>query len=268
MLFKSQKQIIEQIHNEFDSAQERLLLEANRILSVKSNLPQIADRLKAVGFTSTPTAKKGLGVKKQLVQSKEQAELINYYSNAYPFLKFLTESELDRICNKYNLVYASVDRYIEEVPEKNLKDIELAQRLKEVDKAEDMIRFFCSCVDFGLDRGERNELKTGILVKASTFMQGCNDETLPGYFNKKVSCKYQTLDWEAHRINKTPLFIAAPLSHFNTASLIRKGLGFFDVTKIEVKDPIVFRYVRGGVQVITKWGLEANDPSLVVPALN
>lgn len=31
---------------------------------------------------------------------------------------------------------------------------------------------------------------------------------------------------------------------------------------VEVKDPIVFRYVNGGIQVITKWGIEAEDKIL------
>ena len=132
-MFKSQEKLIAEIHSEFDTAQERLLQEANKILSTKTNLPDIADRLSKVGFTNTPTAKKGIEVKKQLVTSQEQAELINYYKNTYPFLKFLTEDELNRICDKYNLIHAPVGNYINEVPEKNLRDIETAQGLKEQD---------------------------------------------------------------------------------------------------------------------------------------
>lgn len=64
------------------------------------------------------------------------------------------------------------------------------------------------------------------------------------------------------------LFIAAPETHFDTKGLKKKGLGFFQIFETEIKDPIVFRYVRGGIQVLTKWGLEANDPDLVVPKLN
>lgn len=66
------------------------------------------------------------------------------------------------------------------------------------------------------------------------------------------------------------LFIAAPESHFDLKGLKKKGkLGFFKVTmKTEPDDPIVFRYVRGGIQVLSKWGEEANDPMLANPIDN
>lgn len=70
-------------------------------------------------------------------------------------------------------------------------------------------------------------------------------------------------------IEKDGIFIAAPSSHFDLKGLSKKTQhGFMRVFKTEIKDPIVFRYVRGGIQVLTKWGLEANDPDLVVPKLN
>lgn len=76
------------------------------------------------------------------------------------------------------------------------------------------------------------------------------------------------IDGAIQKIERGGLFIAAPQSHFDTKGLTKKGLGFFSVFETEIKDPIVFRYVRGGIQVLTKWGLEANDPALVVPKLN
>jgi len=69
---------------------------------------------------------------------------------------------------------------------------------------------------------------------------------------------------EAKRINKSGLFICAPPSHFDLKTLSKEGeLGYFKVEKWEINDPIVFRYCKGGVQVISKWGLEASDEALV-----
>lgn len=74
---------------------------------------------------------------------------------------------------------------------------------------------------------------------------------------------------KVEEIDKSGLFIAAPSDDFNLKGLSKKSKhGYFRVFETKVKDPIVFRYVRGGIQVITKWGLEANDQSLVVPILN
>jgi hypothetical protein len=60
------------------------------------------------------------------------------------------------------------------------------------------------------------------------------------------------------------LFIAADKSQFNLENLEKSenGLGFFN------PDPIVFRYVKDGILIISKWGDEANDLELVVPELN
>lgn len=138
-----QEKLIAEIHAEFDTAQDRLLSQANEILSkpvdaTRSAVESIGERLEKIGFTNTPTVKKANEIKKgkeaeikKVVETREQAELIQYYQANYPFLKFLTEAELDRICKKYNLVYAPSDRYTEEVPEMNLRDIENAQPILE-----------------------------------------------------------------------------------------------------------------------------------------
>jgi hypothetical protein len=282
-LFKTQEQLIAEIHHEFDSAQERLLQEAVTVLqSTAKALPQIAERLEKVGFINTPTAKKGKEVASQLVSSKEQADLIQYYSTAYPFMKFLTEDELNRICEKYSLIHAPVGNYIQEVPEKNLRDIEQAQGLKLSDSLARQFRFY------GNTHGGNEQLFLSLLRKEeAVFTMGeikdlfdkygashwCKDriESTGWYVvSKALDGMIETISWSGYsEIQKSGLFIAAPATHFNLKGLEKKSKhGFFHVFKTEVKDPIVFRYVRGGVQIITKWGLEANDPSLVVPILN
>lgn len=272
----NQLKLIEKIHAEFDTAQERLLNEAKAILSNQSQtLVSIADRLKNVGFVNTPTAKKGTEAKQLLVESTEQAKIIEHYKFTYPFLKFLTESELDRICKKYDLVYASVDRYIKEVPEKNLRDIEIAQPLHADDKT--IQQFYFRITRFWLDDdGLKNFLNGRDIPLDSTDFTDYGTTTeysvknaiyRMGYTGKLGLFIYHS--GEIIKVHKKGLFIAAPASHFNLDGLTKKGEhGFFTVFKTEIKDPIVFRYVRGGIQVLTKWGLEANDPALVVPVLN
>lgn len=62
------------------------------------------------------------------------------------------------------------------------------------------------------------------------------------------------------------LFIAAPKSHFDLQGLEKHGKRGW--LRPEPKDPIVFRYVNGGIQVLTKWGPEAEDPMLTNPIDN
>ena len=75
-------------------------------------------------------------------------------------------------------------------------------------------------------------------------------------------------DTEITTIDHSGLFIAAPKSHFDLKELDQNGKGFFKTTKQEIKDPIVFRYVKGGIQVLSKWGLEAEDEMLQQEILN
>jgi len=223
-LFKSDSQIVAEIHREIDTAEDRLLREANDVL--KASEPQEAEelynRLHKVGFTSTPAARIAREVISISEQAKEEAELVQYYKQTYPFLKFLTVEELDRICGKYKLIYAEVSRYIKDIPEKNLLEIERAQPLKREDRynAKELMMYEDAL------RGIREGLTVRWFLSAPERRDG--------------------------------LYIAAPKSHFDLKGLKKRGFGWF-----APKDPIVFRYVRGGIQVLTKWGLEANDPSLI-----
>lgn len=236
-MFISQEKLIKKIHTEFDEAQDRLLMEAQKLLSttVEEKELEVAERLREVGFGSTPLAQKVYEREHTKALAKRKAELISYYKYTYPFLKFITIDELDRICKKYNLIYATVSRYIKDVPEKNLRDIENAQPLKEEDR-----------------------------YNADIYAQIKAEKQNP--FNR-VPMNSSFISYLQSRIDheKEELFIAAPKDHFNLRGLVQDGFGFF---RPKVKDPIVFRYVRGGVQIITKWGLEAEDPALIVEKLN
>jgi len=271
-------ELIEQIHQEFDTAQDRLLDEAKKILSgisVEAHVIETTKRLKLFGFINTPIVKKGDEMIQKAEMSKKEAELIEYYSKNYPFLKFLTEAELDRICTKYGLMYAPVSRYQKDVPIKNIEEIERAQPLESRDEL-DNIKWIK--IDEFWDGNK--ELKTWLKGKGgkipykgkrsrgqdpaeSMVHQAILDMGYQGGFGRWIF-KTATI----HEEQREGLFIAAPKSHFDLKGLIKNGLGFFSIKKTQIKDPIVFRYVQGGVQVITKWGLEAEDPSLVLPINN
>src|SRR5690349_14449529 len=105
-IFKSQEQLIVEIHNEFDTAQERLLTQANDLLKSCSlregdlSIESTGERLRRLGFVNTPVAKEADIIRKKNVEklqvqvkTSEQARLIQYYKMTYPFLKFLTEDE-------------------------------------------------------------------------------------------------------------------------------------------------------------------------------
>lgn len=228
--------IVEKIHREIDTAQDRLLNEAvsvieNTEIPEETKVESKAARLRRIGFTSSPVVKKASRLEKvraskekEIQLSKEKAELIRYYKKEYPFHKFLTEEELDRICDKYDLVYASVEKYIKDIPEKNLRDIETMKEIRERDMVESEYKV--------------NNCK----VTAEDYHM---------YLNRSAGV------YSFQEIRKDGYFIAAPKSHFDLKGLTKKGKGFF-----KPEDPIVFKYVKGGILVVTKWGDEANDELL------
>lgn len=293
-IFKNSQTIIKEIHDSFDSAQDRLLKEAISVLSfVKEDgsfeIEDKAERLKKLGFTSSLVVKEfeKISVEREkknhfIVKTKKEAELINYYKYTYPFLKFLTEGELDRICNKYNLIYAPVGNYKEDVPDKNLREIENAQPLKKMDVMVKKYRL----IPLKSDEGKFNKFLWSIGKEDNVFSEGEDIGLLKRYTKYSQNpWGFETTTWlyviwdksgrngyysfdSVEEISKSDLFICAPKSHFDLKGLKKNKLGFFNISIVPVDDPIVFRYVKGGIQVLSKWGLEASDKLLTNPVDN
>lgn len=263
---------VAEIHEAFDTAQDRLLEQANSVLGKATEyqvnkLIDISKRLESIGFSNAAEVKKAKPVVEKTNISKDQAKTIAYYKQTYPFLKFLTETELDRICDKYGLIYAPSQSYIGSVPEKNLADIEKAQKLNQLDVPRN--EFGCKFKFHGFGSAfymdSRRAIKAGVpkILKDITFSHwGQADRWIRANYN--IEGSYFVDEVINFENKKEGLFIAAPPDHFDTTGLEKKGKGFFNITKTVVKDPIVFRYVRGGIQVLTKWGKEANDELLAL----
>jgi hypothetical protein len=257
---------VELIHAEFDNAQEIILKEAQEIIecNVVKNMEHV-EALKKLGFVNSQEVEKNEEKIKKSKMGNELAKLVMYYKQTYPFLKFLTEEKLDEICEKWGLVHASVKSYKRDVPPKNVNELLNAQQLRSDDARPDKYRF--TKIDCATGHGEdtikwlaetefdfdpcKNHLSTDIIMK----------KMCPHKFDKNLF-----LFWTGSRTekcNKEGLYIAAPADHFDLKGLEKKGkFGFFEkrVVKI-IQDPIVFRYVKGGIQVLSKWGPEAEDPN-------
>jgi len=303
---KSEKEIIEEIHNEFDTAPDRLLERALEIIQNESNQKVVlesavedkANRLEKLGFI-----KNGLVARKKEIEQRnnekdkvvdltlQQSNLLKYYKDSYPFIKTITIDELDRICGKYGLIYAPVNHYKYPVPEKNLEDIENVQSLKHEDSQKSITTYTFSCKyknrieDFNklvsLFRGDTFS-EEDLHNIWNTFMPKENyrkiDDTFwyygylaqQGLIQNPVINEAFIANGVKTTINRDGLFIAAPKHHFDlTGLLFDENKGYFKAEVQVFKDPIVFRYVKGNmVQVVTKWGLEADDPALQMEILN
>jgi hypothetical protein len=273
---KTEQEIIQEIHDSFDTAQDKLLAQAKEIIGQFESDDNIqkADRLKDLGFISSKAVIEGEKNKSKLIASKKDAELVEYYKRTYPFQKFLKEEQLNAICEKYGLIYAPVARFVEDVPLKNLNDIEMARPLRYEDQVKN--KYFVQVHEtwHDLPKDLKKILNDGFYVDEGFRPNDGNvlhyAKTHGGYKGNYSGWTIATGSGAASVTEEgyNGLFIAAPENHFDLEGAKSKGLGFFNTKKTNIKDPIVFRYVKGGIQVITKWGLEAEDPELQVDIMN
>jgi hypothetical protein len=225
---------VKQIHDELDAASDALYHEAILNTAIDFDRIEKSKRLERLGFTKSSGCVKALG----------KEELPVYYRKEYPFLKFITREQLEAICEKYGLIYAEVFNYIGEIPGKNLQEIEQAQPLNEEDKFDG--DFIYKELKKKLEEQKAN--RRGIDV----FNQGLYDHLTSVPYEMRVKRYAGTL------------FIAANKEFFDLENMknIKGSHGYAP------KDPIVFRWCRGGILVISKWGAEANDLELTTPELN
>lgn len=258
--------LIEEIHQAFDTEQDRLFAFAEK--AIADNVVKDVDYVRKMHDLGFVNSRPVIEAKERLETAMKNAELgqlIMHYRDNYPLLKFLTEESLDRICNKYNLIYAPVTRYIRGVPNKNVEEIFKAQVLTNEDtraaewKIKDGIKWYTN-----FPRKWRQP------ILDATYERTPSDSVIRQKFPEITTSMIYKERPECEKVDYEGLFIAAPKNHFDLTGLTPgKTKGYFQtVTKQMIQDPIVFRYVKGGVQVLTKWGLEANDPELANPLDN
>jgi len=251
---KSMNAIIEEIHESFYTEVDKLLASANisnSLETVKQDLISKYERLKKLGFTNTKESDEAhaeierlKSLKRENDRKSELIAAINYFSVKYPEYKFITEESVKTICEKYNLIYGDVSRYIGTVPDKNLKHIE-DFKISEDD-----------CAYIEEMNYNRRAQRVTIISKDSyekSIKEGCRS-----YFGD-IDYKY----------SKAPLEIAGPVKDFNLEGYELKDFKISE--KIEIPDPVVLQpVIYKSVKyylIVTAWGTEASD-ELVLNQLN
>lgn len=240
---KSNEQIVTvaEIHEEFDTAVDRLLQEAKQIIG-DGSVAKKAERMMKAGFQQAKGVKEG----RELVNKEREMNAALYYQQHYPFNKFITLEEVKRICNKYNLYITEPYRYIGEIPDKNLKEIE-----DFVLRREDRQYYTTRRV---LQDGQTNS-QTGF-----TSFNGTAGSMSQGYTNLTFNQTIKYKDDPTFDIHTIPpeLMICA------TSNLIDMTRAKKDGRMIVQDDPIVLCKLRenGCYLIVTKWGAEGKDESL------
>lgn len=268
-MFKSNQQpeyppVVVEIHNEFECAADALLREAQEIINSTPKVGDKANRLAAMGFTKVPEVAKAKEAEQKQAKSMADIESVRYYSMKYPNHKFITESQVIGICEKYDLVFGPSHCYTGFVPDKNLREIETFKL-----RDEDVVKYEL-----------RNRAGMRVIFLNSEDVKWVEDSDIfEGYLNNGEGVWYSGAESQVvftrnggrqipnvvnepfmkiHRADQG-FMICAPLKDMDTTGLRVNGRRVLR----EIPDPVVLCPVRGGYLVVTKWGPEASDPEVV-----
>lgn len=238
---------IEAIHKRFDIAGERLLMQAKRIIA-NSKSPNMAkvERLKALGFGATKPIKEMQEREKAKSEAYEIIEAVEYFRTYYPSYKFISLKQIQSISKKYGLLYGDSKNYLGDIPDKNLEEIE-AFKLREE--------------DYFQEQSWLSQFMGDNLYRF--WMPRMTEHTVNDDGTVTVSVKANTEPEikEENKKQKPPFKICAPKKEFNTAGYEVKD-GFRLVYDPIVIQPVKYKGIEGGL-IISKWGLEGKDETLV-----
>lgn len=276
------QQIIAEIHNSFETAADRALEEAREILGLKLPVFKHKDEvtiLKELGFAKTKlvVADKAQqevldAAKAQKRTAEQRAEVVQKWAVKYPQYKFIFMDQVVAICEKYGLVCGSVDRYIGDVPKKNIHEIANFKV-----KDEDIYfhkyykRYFRSDREMDLQGDKHSFVPTDEMMRHKQRFEPQPrslyraTDTMEGYklFSDNRMYRAEMAD-DGYDFEKVPLYICAPKSDMKISENTRQKGVFLQ----DIPDPIVLHYVKDGFLIVSKWGLEGNDPSLVNENMN
>lgn len=265
---KSQNEMVEEIHETFYTEVDRLLAEAKILKSTDTEYQDLLDKsehLKKLGFTNTQECKNAeaelqrlLIIKNENNDKQELSRAIAYFNVAYPNNKFITEASVEKICNKYGLVYGPNDRYIGTVPDKNLKE---------------MAAFQLKIEDTCYSKRVWNSYTRGVSTAIGYLGYPEFNILYTKKYYTKADSKSLYFDFDGFvstEIKPCRLEIAAPIKDFNMEGMDQVRSKLF-VKPLEY-DPVVLQPVHFGGKkyylILTAWGEEASDELVVNQKMN
>ena len=236
---------VKQIHNEFDSAVEILISKALEINPIDE---EKHITLKELGFAKSSHVKKMSYIIESREKNAKIAERVNYFSQHYPFNKFITAELAENICKKYGLVLGDASNFIGHIPDKNIKEISSFNL-----RQEDMVKhvnywYVTEYRGMGYDIKRVEKGTPGAIFGYPRWSQ-----------NFYVSGESEN---EVDYI-KEPFKMVAPVKDFDMTGKRLSGVYIQDIP-----DPIVLQPVDGGYLIVSKWGDEASDKDLVNETMN
>ena len=280
--YMSSAAIVTAIHNEVDTAQDKILAEAKEIIANTSrkeylNSDKEIKLLEELGFINAKKVRelheKNIAISMQnsdideiLATAKKNADLIINYSVKYPQYKFITHDVINYLMDKYSLSIGPISAYMGEIPVKNLLELKNGKRINSEDVDKKALFTKLVNVAAGYDKIPNNvinALRKGIVgshtcpyhIDVMTSSRLCEHVNANLFPNTKGNRNLIMSEFTILTFPKD--FIIAPANHFDVKEMSKHTFN------VKPKDPVVGTFVHGGALVKTKWGLEANDPELL-----
>lgn len=254
---QSQQLMIDQIHHEFDTASENALEEAKKIISIGLNESKVAliDKLKVLGFSNANLVLKSVHETDELRRANLNSEIVIKYKVKYPQYKFIFTDQVLAICKKYGLILGPSEKYIGDIPVKNIEEIS----------------------SFKVDAEDQYYQSRGVVYNTSQMLKRMEDNKTKKSKEKSIEF-HNDLDPRYMRTNfllsrflgvpfnleetfvKQPFMICAPLKDMKIEEneVIKNN----QIEMMAIQDPVVLHYVREGYLIVSKWGIEAEDEIL------
>lgn len=258
--------IVHEIHNEFLSASDKILEEANRILcEAKIKSTDKGKRLAAIGFSKTPEASEAINAENTIVKTKEIADVVEHFKINYPLNKFITEEQVKAICKKYGLVCAPTTMYKGFVPEKNLTAIERFKIKKEDAGLNTSNGLFFANAEIRQFGGYYHIFK---ITEKSNHIYSFQSENGVDFYSsdRKDIFGLSSIGDQRFSIEPTALLICAPLRDMEIPPTHSKG--DYKIERVYIPDPVVLHPVKNGYLIVTAWGDEASDENVVNEKMN
>lgn len=247
---------IQKIHKEFDTASEKALAEAKQIVAAPATIDTAKiERFQKLGFTSGKPIKDAEEGFNKTHGAFKLIAAIEYFKSHYPFQKFITEKQIEIICKKYGLLYGDASQYSGDIPEKNLSEIE-AFKLRDEDHYREEVMFE------GFVNAMRNAVhEFHVRLHPRVIMQPNGDAMIEARTQFEVNPFDDDYKVKAKK-EKPPFKICAPKKDFVIEAGYEIKKGYKLIYDPIVIQPVKYKDIVGGL-IVSKWGLEGADQSLV-----
>ena len=247
-------QIVHEIHNEFLTASDKGLQEANEILkNAGQKAIEKGSRLSALGFKNCPEVASSTA----LVQTEQVAKLIEQYRVYYPNNKFILESQVKQICEKYGLIFGDISMYKGFVPELKLAQIEKF-KIRQSDIVVALLTDGRGNIlkQLGVDAFDKNKIGDWSFRR----MMNKNDF----YYDSDKAFQSHNILFNLPQFSKIQfseigLRICAPLKDMEIPS----GMEVKGYKVQNIPDPVVLHPIVGGYLILAAWGDEASDELVI-----